>query len=171
MTGKGGTVELSEQDLALFQGRWSGEGRGSFPTVESFRFREELEFEQRGDEPLIHYVQRTWLKGERSTPSHWESGFLRFNEARSLEMSNCQNGGRVEVLTGELIELDREHRTLAIRFHGRWMGNDQRIQQSLRTFSIHDDVLEYSIEMATDKVPGITRHIEAVLTKTGKDRT
>lgn len=158
-------MEVSMQDLALFLGRWRGEGRGDFPTVEKFRFREELKFERRGDEPLIHYEQRTWIKGEVSTPSHWESGFFRIINNNHLEMSNCQDSGRVEVLTGEVIKFERENKTIVIRFTGKIVANDPRIQKSFRTFSIYDDILEYSIEMATDKVSETTQHIEAVLTK------
>jgi len=163
-------VELSMMDLSLFLGWWRGEGRGSFPTVENFRFREELTFEQWGDEPLIHYEQKTWLKGEISAPSHRESGFIRINDAKQLEMSNCQNSGRVEVLTGEVIKLERENKIIVIRFNGKLVANDPRIQKSCRTFTIYDDVLEYSIEMATDKVSEITQHIESVLTKVEEGR-
>src|SRR5215211_9079938 len=65
--------------LDLLEGTWKGNGRGQFPGVTSFDYRETLTFTRR-DEKTLAYEQRTqklydgqidWL------PSHWESGFIR----------------------------------------------------------------------------------------------
>ena len=48
--------------LYALLGTWKGNGEGHFPTIEPFEFSEELRFERRGEEPLIHYEQKTVRK-------------------------------------------------------------------------------------------------------------
>ena len=46
------------QLLAVIQGTWTGEGRGQFPTITSFDYRERLTFTRR-DEKTLAYEQQT----------------------------------------------------------------------------------------------------------------
>jgi len=48
----------SIQLLDILEGTWTGEGRGQFPTVTSFDYRETLTFTRR-DEKTLAYEQRT----------------------------------------------------------------------------------------------------------------
>ena len=45
--------------LAFLLGTWSGEGTGSYPTIEPFAYRETLRFDHVG-EPYLLYVQESW---------------------------------------------------------------------------------------------------------------
>ena len=52
--------------LAFLLGTWHGEGLGEYPTIEPFRYGEELSFEHVGD-AFLAYAQRSWLLGRRLT--------------------------------------------------------------------------------------------------------
>src|SRR5574342_919571 len=87
----------------LLQGTWAGEGRGQFPTVTSFDYRETLTFTRR-DEKTLAYEQRTQKRYDGQTEwleSHWENGFIRILESGELELTSAQIG-RVEVLVGKV---------------------------------------------------------------------
>ena len=60
--------------LAFLLGTWSGEGTGSYPTIEPFAYRETLRFDHVG-EPYLLYVQESW--SHEGEPVHFERGFLR----------------------------------------------------------------------------------------------
>lgn len=50
--------KISSQVLALLEGTWTGEGRGRYPTINSFDYRETLIFTRR-DENSLAYDQLT----------------------------------------------------------------------------------------------------------------
>src|SRR5918999_5059925 len=84
--------------LAFLVGLWQGEGRGSYPTIESFAYREETAFAHVG-KPFLSYVQQTWTLDD-ARPLHTESGFLRSQPGGQVELVLSQPGGRVEVDEG-----------------------------------------------------------------------
>lgn len=135
--------------LARLGGTWTGRGEGNYPTIESFTYEEELRFEVADVYPLIHYVQRTWKDAARE-PSHWESGFLLVPEAGQVQISNAQDGGRVEVLRGRVIE---EGDALSIRTKSVVLGNDDRLVETARDFVLRDDRLAYEMVMTTTTTP------------------
>src|SRR5215216_5936238 len=135
----------SLQVLDLLEGTWTGEGRGQFPSVTSFGYRETLTFTRR-DEKILAYEQRTqklydgqmeWLE------SHWESGFIRILESGKLELTSAQIG-RTEVLAGHVESTDNLFR---IRFVSKTIANDPRMVSSTRTFQLDGDRLRYEMEM------------------------
>ncbi len=65
--------------VAWLIGSWAGEGVGGYPTIEDFRFAQEVTFGQNG-KPFLSYLSRSWLldaDGERVRPLATESGFWR----------------------------------------------------------------------------------------------
>src|SRR6266571_2583219 len=46
--------------LLFLLGRWEGAGVGGYPTIESFRFGQEISFSHNG-KPYLIYSSRTWL--------------------------------------------------------------------------------------------------------------
>jgi hypothetical protein len=150
----------------LLEGKWIGQGHGSFPTVGSFDFRETLTFERR-DEGSLFYVQRTQKRPLGQTAfqtSHWESGFLRLLESGELELINSQSGGRSEVLVGT-IEGDKH--LVRLNFVSKGLMNDERMVATARRWEIEDDTMRYRMEMQTTRVGQFTTHLVATLRRVG----
>jgi hypothetical protein len=65
--------------LSFLLGRWEGAGVGGYPTIESFRFGQELSFSHNG-KPFLIYTSRSWLldeEGQPGRPLALETGFWR----------------------------------------------------------------------------------------------
>jgi len=147
--------------FTLLQGTWTGEGRGQFPTVNSFDYRETLLFTRR-DEKTLAYEQRTQKRYDGQTEwleSHWENGFIRILENDDLELVSAQIG-RSEVLIGSIESLDTLFR---IHFVSKMITNDPRMISSARTFELEGATLRYEMEMQTTKVNQSTQHLKIAL--------
>lgn len=139
------------------EGTWTGEGRGEYPGVTSFDFRETLIYARRDDRSLA-YEQRTQKRYDGQTEwlvSHWESGFIRILEHGELELISAQIG-RSEVLIGSIERLDRVTR---IHFVSKTITNDPRMISSTRSFEMEGDTLRYEMAMHTTKVEQLTPHL------------
>lgn len=147
--------------FTLLEGNWTGEGRGGYPTVTSFDYRETLIFTRR-DEKSLAYEQRTQKRYDGQSEwfvSHWENGFIRVLESGELELINAQLG-RSEVLTGTVESSDS---TLKILFVSKTITNDPRMVSSARRFELNGDTLRYEMEMQTTKVEQMTNHLKIAL--------
>ena len=147
----------ASQILSLLQGTWKGQGRGEFPGVTSFAYREALTFTRR-DEKTLAYEQRTQKLYDGQTEwleSHWESGFIRNLDGGELEWTSAQIG-RTEVLTGHIEATDNINR---IYFVSKTITNDPRMISSARTFELEGDTLRYVMEMHTTKVSQLMLHL------------
>jgi len=155
--------QIETTKLHFLLGKWKGSGFGKFPTIESFEYDEELFFEHDGLNDLIHYQQRTWMKGNKE-PLHWESGFINpvENKNNYFEISNSQDGGRVEVLKGKY-KLNHDVHTL--HFKSKLVENDPRMVKSERIFKIEGDKLEYLMKMTTKNITQHQQHLKAELKK------
>lgn len=145
----------------LLEGTWKGEGRGGYPTVTSFDYRETLTFTRR-DEKILAYEQRAQKRYDGQTEwlvSHWENGFIRILESGELELTSAQIG-RVEVLIGTLEMQDNIFR---IHFVSKIIMNDPRMVTSARRFELDGDTLRYEMEMQTTAVEQSVRHLEIKL--------
>src|SRR5687768_5173356 len=121
----------SSQLFALLVGTWEGEGRGQYPTINSFDYRETL-ISTRHDEKSLAYDQRTQKHFDGQTEylvSHWENGFIRILENNELELVNIQSNGRSEVLVGTIETLDT---LIRIHFVSKAPTNDSRVVSSAR---------------------------------------
>ena len=150
--------------LAPLLGVWKGEGVAQFPTIITCPYREELRFESNGEEPVIHFEQKTWVQAT-CAPLHWESGFIKPNDVGELEILNAQNSGRVEVLRGRIVSEVRSDGVLSLHFESVVVGNDARMIRSSRTFHCDGDSLRYVVAMATVKTPELQQHLTAMLTR------
>jgi len=149
--------------LDVLLGRWEGTGEGDFPTIDAFRYREELTLERRAGEDSVHYEQRTWLVSDGADdgdPSHWESGFLLVQEDGALELLNAQASGRVEVLRGALEPRAIGGRVeLASCVH----AHDPRVLATRRVLEWDAGELRYEVRMSTDRVTAGAVHLSARL--------
>jgi len=149
------------QVFDLLEGTWRGEGRGGYPTVTSFDYRETLTFTRR-DEKTLAYEQRAQKRYDGGTEyleSHWENGFIRILENGELELISAQIG-RTEVLAGSIESMDVMFR---IHFVSKTITNDPRMISSARTFELEGDTLRYEMEMQTTAVNQSTQHLKIAL--------
>jgi hypothetical protein len=88
--------------VAWLLGTWAGNGEGDYPTVEPFRFGQEVIFAHDG-RPFFHYLSRAWIvdeQGAKVRDAALESGFLRSKADGSVELLLSHNTGIVEVYYG-----------------------------------------------------------------------
>jgi THAP4-like, heme-binding beta-barrel domain len=141
--------------LAFLLGEWRGEGRGAYPTIEDFAYRDEVTFSHVG-KPFVSYVQRTWLAD--GLPSHTEVGYLRPQPGGRVELVVAQPGGRVEVdegvVSGGHIELT------STVVHG--TPSAKEVTAVRRVVNVDGDVMRCELEMAAVGQPR-QFHLEAEL--------
>lgn len=85
--------------LAGLVGAFEGGGRGDYPTIEAFRYREQVTFGHTGA-PVLAYQQRTWSE-DGARPMHGESGYLRMPATDRVEWTIAHSFGIVELLEGD----------------------------------------------------------------------
>ena len=145
----------------LLEGTWTGEGRGEFPGVISFAYRETLRFTRRDDNCLT-YEQKTQKRYDGQTeyvPSHAETGSICILENGGLELISEQ-AGRSEVLIGSIEPVDA---LVRIHFASKSITNDPRMISSDRTFELEGDTLRYEMVMHTTRVERLTPHLKMTL--------
>ena len=90
--------------LAFLLGRWEGAGIGGYPTIESFRFGQEISFSHNG-KPFLIYTSRTWRldeEGQIGPPLGTESGYWRPRPDSQVEVMLAHPTGIVEIYLGEI---------------------------------------------------------------------
>jgi hypothetical protein len=90
--------------LAFLLGTWAGAGVGGYPTVEDFRFGQELEFGHNG-KPFLTYASRSWLldeEGNQVRPLAMETGFWRPQPDQKVEVLLAHPTGFVEIWLGDI---------------------------------------------------------------------
>ncbi len=97
-SGHGPTATLGL--LAPFAGTWHGEGRGTYPTIEDFGYREEIVLRDVG-RPFLVYSQRTSALDD-GRPLHAETGYWRPKPGGRIELVIAQATGMVEIEEGTI---------------------------------------------------------------------
>ena len=90
--------------LSFLLGRWEGAGIGGYPTIESFRFGQEISFSHNG-KPFLIYTSRTWRlddDGQIGPPLGTESGYWRPRPDNQIEVMLAHPTGIVEIYLGEV---------------------------------------------------------------------
>lgn len=88
--------------LAWLIGTWVGVGLGQYPTIDDFRFGQELRFWTDG-RPFLYYQSLSWVldeNGEKLSQGASESGFWRPKE-ESLEVLMTYSSGYAEFMVGK----------------------------------------------------------------------
>lgn len=90
--------------IAFLIGTWQGVGVGGYPTIDKFRFGQEVVFSENG-KPFLHYVSRSWLlddEGNQVRPLAQETGYWRPQPDNRLEVLLAHPTGFVEIYLGEV---------------------------------------------------------------------
>ncbi|RLM94140.1 UPF0678 fatty acid-binding protein-like protein [Panicum miliaceum] len=156
--------------LAFLLGKWRGEGEGSFPTISSFRYGEELLFSHHPSKvraslpalggPAGDLVHAENVEGGASgEPMHAESGYWRPRPDGSVEVVIAQSTGLAEVQKGSY---DAEKKTVTLQRE--LVGNASKVKQITRAFQVADGELSYVVQMATITT-SLQPHLKALLKK------
>lgn len=87
--------------LAWLIGTWVGVGLGQYPTIEDFRFGQELRFWTDG-RPFLYYQSLSWVldeNGEKVRPGASETGYWR-PKGDSIEALLTYSTGHTELMIG-----------------------------------------------------------------------
>jgi hypothetical protein len=145
--------------LRFLLGTWRGEGAGGYPTIGSFRYGEEMIFEDVGDRYLL-YRQSSWSLDE-GAPVHFERGFLRpGTDPDIVELTLAHPLGLTEVGEGRVVDTSMD---IASGQVTRTTTGDA-VTALMRRYRVEGDLLTYEIDMAMDETP-MSRHLAADLRK------
>jgi hypothetical protein len=142
--------------LAFLFGTWVGEGAGTYPTIEPFRYREEISFTPGPGKPFVAYSQRTW-RADGSEPLHSEAGYLRGFGTAQLELVIAQPTGIVEVHSGTL-----EGTSIVLEGKAMTTPAARSVTATCRSIRVSGDRLTYRLAMAAVDQP-LQHHLEASL--------
>jgi THAP4-like, heme-binding beta-barrel domain len=150
--------------LAPLLGTWAGTGEGSYPTIDPFRYREEVTFGHAG-KPFLAYRQAT-VRLDTGLPAHAEAGYLRATGGNRLELVLAHPTGIAELAEGEVVATDVG---LALRLASVAVtrtATAKEVTRVDRTITVEGDVLRYELSMAAVGQPH-QHHLAAELERTG----
>jgi THAP4-like, heme-binding beta-barrel domain len=150
--------------LLFLLGRWEGAGIGGYPTIESFRFGQEVSFSHNG-KPFLIYVSRTWLLDEEGTagrPLATESGYWRPQPGGRAELILAHPTGIAEVYLGEITGTRVELRTDVVAR----TATAKEVTAGHRLYGLVGDDLAWAFDMAAVGQP-LQPHISAQLKRAG----
>ncbi|HUY21717.1 MAG TPA: FABP family protein [Acidimicrobiales bacterium] len=161
MTGGAGTggpaaMHPDAAHLAFLLGRWAGEGDGLYPTIEPFRYGEEITLSHVG-KPFLAYAQRTWSLDD-GRPLHAETGYFRCPSPSLVELVAAHPTGVVEVSEGTRTGTSIDLSSTAVAR----TGSAKEVTAVARRIEVQGDRLRYELDMAAMGVP-LTLHLRAVL--------
>jgi len=140
--------------VAFLLGLWRGEGEGQYPTIEPFRYREEIRFSHNGKAFLI-YSQRTEAI-DTGQPMHGEAGYLRLVGNGRVEFVIAQPIGFAEISLGRV---DGQRIDVECASVGR-TPTAKPVTSISRSLWLDGDTLRYELKMGMEGVP-FARHLVA----------
>lgn len=149
-------VEAMDSPIAFLAGIWRGSGSGTFPTMESFAYEEEVRFVDLGV-PSFVYQQRAWSP-EDDELLHVETGIWRAMPDGRLAVTVALP--RVtEISEGMLVDGSISLATTSVE---RATGGAGLVAVR-REYTCEDDLIHYRVAMATETVAEVTPHLEGTL--------
>ena len=155
----------SLEPLAFLLGTWRGTGVGGYPTIEEFRYEQEVAFSSDG-RPFLHYATRSWVlgpDGERLRPGASEVGWWRIGASpREVEVLLAHHTGLVEVYVGEVAfsRIDLATEVVARTATAKPVSGLKRL------YGLVEGDLAYAIDMAAVDQP-LQPHLSARLQRVG----
>jgi hypothetical protein len=148
------------EPLAGLLGSWRGAGEGHYPTIEPFRYVEQVTFGHVG-KPFLTYEQRT-RHADTGLPLHAETGYWRAVGDGRLEVVLAHPSGILESLEGTIAGGVIDLRTAAVT----GTATAKPVTALHRRFTLDGDELRYDLSMAAVGLP-MTHHLRAVLHRDG----
>lgn len=150
--------------LAWLKGTWrtKSPGAGKYPTIQPFRYCEEMSFSSIG-QPMLNYSALSW-KPDEKTPMHYEVGFLKIiPDTNKVYMLLSHNFGVTTIEEGVVEDKIIELKTTHI---GRPTEGTRRpiVLELRRQFALVGDCLEHTLYMATENTK-LQEHLRAVYIK------
>lgn len=146
--------------LGCLLGTWSGEGEGSYPTIDPFAYREEVVFSHAG-KPFLAYRQST-VRLDTGMPSHAEVGYLRGVGDGRVELVLAHPTGVAEVAEGDaVVEGDGVRLQLRSTSVTR-TATAKEVRSVERTVTVTGDLLRYELAMGAVGQPH-QHHLSAEL--------
>jgi hypothetical protein len=140
------------QDLTPFAawlGRWRGEGHGSYPTTEPFRYGEEMVFASVVGESFVLYEARSWEEGDEDAPLHFERGFFRPGaDPGQAELALAHPLGVTEISSGTI-------ENGSLRLTSSTIGRTPTgaaVTGLVRRYDVDGETLTYELDMSMDQV-------------------
>ncbi|MEO1033750.1 MAG: heme-binding beta-barrel domain-containing protein [Bacteroidota bacterium] len=128
--------------LYVLEGKWTGYGKGNYPTLNEFSYKEETCFKTVANEPYILMTQKTWLiGGGQNEFIHMETGIISAIDMGVLRFYTCHMNGRIEIMTGKYLGLTKD----SIAFVSDLVKNEINLKQALsssRIFKFNPNVFE-----------------------------
>lgn len=148
--------------VAFLLGTWRGRGSGSYPTIEDFRYLEEIAIWHTG-KPFLVYCQRTW-DADTGEPLHQEVGYFRPQSDGRLEAVIAHPTGIAEVLEGRVDgrRLSLESVAVALTLTAK------DVRRTCRIIRVEGVRLDYEVKIAAVGV-GMTPHLHASLTRVDEE--
>ena len=150
--------------LLYLLGRWEGAGVGGYPTIESFRYGQEISFSHNG-KPYLIYSSRTWLlddDGAIGRPLAMETGFWRPQPDNQLEVLLAHPTGFAEVYLGQISGTKIEMITDAVVR----TSSAKEVTAGRRLYGLIGADLGYAYDMAAVGQP-LQSHLSAKLKSAG----
>lgn len=147
--------------LAFLLGRWAGEGTGEYPTIESFRYGEEVTFSHVG-KPFIAYAQRSWSLDD-GRPLHAEMGYWRCPSPERIEVAIAHPTGHAETSEGSVTSSSATSSSVSLESTSISRTTSAKVVDKLvRSLVVEGDHLRYELKMAAVSQP-LAVHLRGVL--------
>lgn len=160
--------------LSWLIGTWVGVGLGTYPTIEDFRFGQEVTFSNDG-RPFLNYTSKSWIldeAGERVRPAASEYGFWRPQPGNQLEVMLVHSTGHLETLQGS-VEVtaiaDAEITGARCELRTDIVARSQTAKDydgGIRLYGLIEADLGWAFDMSAVGQP-MTNHLSARLAKVG----
>ena len=148
--------------VAWLLGTWRGLGVGGYPTIEEFRFSQEISFAEFG-KPYLHYLSRSWLLDDSGTevrPLAQETGYWRPQPDDALEVVLVHPTGYAEIWLGEIDGAKIELRSDVVAR----TESAKAYTAGHRLYGLVEGDLMWAFDMAAVGVP-LQPHLSAKLTR------
>lgn len=131
--------------LVALLGTWTGAGEGRYPTIEPFRYQEDVVFGQAG-KPFLAYRQAT-VNLASGLPAHAESGYLRAVAPGRVELVLVHPTGVAELAEGEVVAQTDGLTLHLFSVAVPRTATAKEVTSVERRISVTGDVLRYQVSM------------------------